>query len=323
MEERVVATHTDPRLAYKARKSRLRRFGERVLVRTIALTVYPLLWALPIRSLRGIARVMAFLGRVTSPARTRLADENIRGVYGDSITDAEVVRIRNGAALNAFKTMAELLKLRWLTADEVRALTRIEGREHLDAALARGNGVCVVTAHFGNWELAGAALSLAGYPMNVVARDADDPLMRELINGSRRSKGINVFGRQDVRRLVKVLRNNEIVALVPDQHASEAAVRIRFLGRVADTHTGPATFAQRLGTAIIPVFAVRQPDDTILVEVHPALDLPSTGDRQNDIIASTQMINDALGEGILRHPEQWLWFHNRWKAEKQIASGGS
>lgn len=323
MEERVVARHVDPRLAYKARKSRLRRFGERVLVRTIALTVYPLLRALPLQVLRVIATAMAFLGRLTSPARTRLADENIRGVYGDSITDAEVVRIRNGAALNAFKTMAELLKLQWLTDDQVRALARIQGREHLDAALERGCGVCIVTAHFGNWELAGAALSLAGYPMNVVARDADDPLMRELINGSRRSKGINVFGRQDVRRLVKILRNNEIVALVPDQHASEAAVRIKFLGRVADTHTGPATFALRLGTAILPVFAIRQPDDSILVDVHPALDLPNTGNREKDILTSTQMINDALGEGILKHPEQWLWFHNRWKAEKQIASGES
>ncbi|NSW56756.1 MAG: lysophospholipid acyltransferase family protein [Armatimonadetes bacterium] len=323
MEERIVGIHTDPRLAYKARKSRLRRFGERVLVRTIAVTVYPLLWALPLPALRGIARVMAVLGRLTSPARTRLADENIRGVYGASITDAEVLRIRNGAALNAFKTMAELLKLRWLTDDQVRALTRIEGREHLDAALARGNGVCIVTAHLGNWELAAAAFAVAGYPMNVVARDADDPVMRELINGSRRSKGINVFGRQDVRQLVKILRGNEIVALVPDQHASEAAVRIKFLGRVADTHTGPATFALRLGTAIVPVFAVRQPDDTIRVEVHPALELPNTGDRQSDILASTQMINDALGEGILKHPEQWLWFHNRWKAEKQIASSGS
>ena len=323
MEDRIASDPVDHRLAYKARKSRLRRFGERLLVRTIAVFVYPLLWSLPLPVLRRIATGMATVARLFSPARTRLADENLRGVYGDSLSDQEIKSIRDGSALNAFKTMAELLKLRWLSADEVRRITSVEGRDNLDAALARGKGVCVVTAHFGNWELAGAALAVEGYPVNVVARDADDPIMRELINGARRSKGINVFGRRDARQLIKILRGNGIVALVPDQHASEGAVRITFLGRIADTHTGPATFALRTGAAILPVFAVRQPDDTIRVEIHPALELPDTGDRESDLLAATQIINDALGEGILRHPEQWLWFHNRWKAEKQIASSGS
>jgi KDO2-lipid IV(A) lauroyltransferase len=240
-------------------------------------------------------------------------EENLQVIFGDSLTAAQRREIRKLCVANISKTMLELIKLHWMSAEDVQRECHVVGREHLDAALALGKGVILVTAHFGNWEYGGALLSVLGYPMNVIARDATDPFTRDLINNARGSKGVRIFGRWDARVLLRALRNNEIVAILPDQHAAEAAVTVEFMGRPADTATGPAIFALRSGAAILPGFASREPNDHIRLELLPALALGRTDDYEADVRAATQLINDVLGDAIRAHPEQWLWLHNRWK----------
>lgn len=246
--------------------------------------------------------------------RRRLMIRNLRRVFPQA-TEREIHRIARLSVVNICKTMAELVKMRWMTEEEIKALMTLEGREYLDAAMAKGKGVLVITAHFGNWELSGGLLSLLGYPMNVIARDASQDYTRDLVNEARRSKGVKIFGRWDARELLRALKNGECVAILPDQHAAEAAVRVTFLGRPADTATGPIVFARRTGAAIVPVFSYRLPDDHFLLRVYPEFVPVDTGDREADLITNVQRLNDLIGEQILQHPEQWLWLHNRWKAD--------
>ena len=275
---------------------------------------------LPLRGVRVLARVMAWGIILIFRRRQQLADRNLRAVFGDDMTPRRRREVRIKSVMNISKTMGELLKLRWMSEEQVREAISIEGSEHLDAALARGKGVIIVTAHFGNWEYAGALLAVLGYPMNAIARDATAPLARDLINEARRSKGVQVFGRWDARELLRALRRNECVAILPDQHADGPRAPMRFLGRTAGTATGPATFALRTGAAIVPVFAYRGPDDHSRLRVFPPLETVWTGDREADVVATTQLINDIIGEQIRAHPEQWLWLHDRWKAEAELAA---
>jgi Kdo2-lipid IVA lauroyltransferase/acyltransferase len=300
-------------------KSRWRRATEQFFVHWLMAGLSVLLrrWSLP--ALRRLAVGGARVLGVCVWRRQAMMERNLIAVFGDSLTAADRSRIRWGSIYNIAKTMVETLKLQWMTPDELRAAVSVASTEAIDAALARGRGVIIITAHYGNWEYAGASLALLGYPVNVIARDANDPLTRDLTNHARESMGVRVFGRWDARPLLKALKSNEVVAILPDQHAKDAPVRGTFLGLPADTATGPATFAMRTGATIIPGFAVRGPDDHIEMQVHPPLELVDTGDRDADVATNTQLINDVISAQIRALPDQWLWLHNRWKVPTEGA----
>ncbi len=288
---------------------------KRLVTRGLVAAHLPAVYLLPLPALRLAAGALGTLVCSLSFRRRALMDRNLRAAFGDELQAADRRAIQRASVVNVAKTMAEFLKLPWISDAKLQELVLVEGLEHMDEALAEGRGVLVITAHFGNWELGGALLSVKGYPMNVVARDATDPLIGTLFDRARRSKGTRVFGRWDGRALLRALRDNQLVAILPDQHAAEGAVRATFLGRPADTAVGPATFHLRTGAPIVPVFTYRRPDDRILLRIMPPLRVAPTGDRPADTLAITQLLNDIIGQQIRDNPEQWLWLHNRWKAD--------
>ena len=113
--------------------------------------------------------------------------------------------------------------------------------------------------------------------------------------------------------MLRTLRDNQCLAILPDQHVAEGGIVVDFLGRPAATAVGLATLAARTACAVVPVFGWRRADNTIDGYILPAIDLVSTGDREHDIIENTKLFNQIIGEQIQKHPEQWLWLHNRWK----------
>jgi len=294
----------------------LTRRIKRLITRGLVAAQLPVIRLLPLPALRVTASTIGLMVTRLSFRRQAMMEHNLIAVFGDQMNDHRRSAVRRRSVVNVAKTMAEFLKLPWISDGQLSEIVSLEGREHMDAALARGKGVLLITAHFGNWELAGALLSVLGYPMNVVARDATDPLIGALFGRARSSKGIKAFGRWDGRAVLRALRGNECVAILPDQHAAEGAVRNTFLGRTADTAVGPATFALRTGAQIVPAFTYRQPDDRILFRIFPPVTITTTGERRADTLAITQLINDIIGEQIMQHPEQWLWLHDRWKAER-------
>lgn len=294
-------------------KSPLRRAVEQFCVHWVVALLAVLVRCLPLRALRRLATVVAWVVGLCSVRRQRMMERNLQAVFGKRLSSSQRRRIRWQSMVNICKTMAELLKLPQLSEADLRREVSIEGLEHLDAALAQGRGAILVTAHFGNWEYAGAYLSTLGYPVSVVARDANDPLVRDLINKARFSKGVRVLQRSDVSQMMRALKANECVAILPDQHAARGAVRVRFLGLPADSPAGPALLALRTGAPIVPSFAYRQSDDHISCKALPALPIRDTGNRAADVLAITQQINDVIGEAIWKNPEQWLWLHNRWR----------
>ena len=104
-----------------------------------------------------------------------------------------------------------------------------------------------------------------------------------------------------------------VLAILTDQHANEAAVRLDFLGRPAWCPKGPAMLALRTKCAVLPGFGVRLPDESLRGYILEEIEVPANGDRETNIAVLMQRINDVIGEQIRQYPEQWLWFHNRWK----------
>lgn len=298
-----------------SQKSKARKAAEKALTRATSAVFAVLVRLLPLSALRRLADGAAWLIRVLAPSRQRIAVDNMRQVFGDRYSEKEYRQLAAQVTRGVARTMVELLKFPYLTQEQIQALVTVEGIEHLRAALAQGRGAIMVTAHYGNWELLGPVITGADLPCTAVARDSEETFTANLINRARQSHGVEVLARENLRGMLRTLRENRILSILPDQHAWGGSIIVDFLGRPAATAVGPATLALRTGCAVVPGFCRRLPEGGFAVEFRPALQMRWTGDREADVRSNTILVNQVLEQEILAHPEQWLWLHRRWKVQ--------
>ena len=199
-------------------------------------------------------------------------------------------------------------------SDRLLAGLRVEGREHLDAAMARSERALAVTAHLGSWELLSLAPTLIGYPVSIVVRPLDSGWLDRLVARARRSGGIEVIAKRHAARpMLEALRRRRIVALLLDQNASRReGVFVPFFGRLASTSRSAAVLSLRTGAPILPVFIRREDQTRHVITFEPALPEPR-GSGEDAVVELTAGCTEAIERAIRGAPEQWLWLHDRWR----------
>ncbi len=204
----------------------------------------------------------------------------------------------------------------------IREKIKIENLRNMQKALDRGKGVVVVTAHLGNWELGAVLLSLLGYPPVAVALSHKERPVNNLFNQQRSARGVAVIPAQfAVRRCIQILKDNGIVAVVGDRDFSvnHRGVVMDFLGQKCLIPKGPAIFSLKTGAAIVPVFLVRQEDDTFALTIeepiYPAVVKESLTD--GVISEMIQKYLTVIESKIRQYPTQWLMFRKYWIDENE------
>ncbi|MGV3722140.1 MAG: lysophospholipid acyltransferase family protein [Actinomycetota bacterium] len=246
-----------------------------------------------------------------------VARMNLARVYGDQWSEAEIERVARESFRHLGVTLIEFfLRQPRITGEEIDREVRFEGQEHYEAAFARGKGVILITAHYGNWELMGPRLHRAGYHVSAVSRTADDPGLEHMIESIRSRCGLQQIPRRmAARQGLAALRRNEILAILLDQNTAEGGVFVPFFGYPASTATGPAVFALKTGAALVPTFCIREADGTHRMKAWPPIYPTSTGDRAGDVLRLTAEITQSIEVQIRERPELWCWLHNRWKLQ--------
>lgn len=270
----------------------------------------------PRRKLDGFGRWVGRVIRRLSGKYRRRTVANLRMVFPDW-SEAEVQRVAMGVFEHFGKTMARFFGGGRETAEEILASVEFHGLDVVDRALEEGRGVMVITAHFGNWERMAQAACLRGYRLSVVARDANQERTTKVVNDVRKGHGIEVFSRgKAARELFRRLRDNQIIAMLVDQNSRH--ILVPFFGIPAGTTDGPGLVHLATGAPIVTVFAYERPDGTYHAEIR-RLELPErTGDREEDVKGIMGAINDATERAVRRHPEQWLWMHDRWRWAREL-----
>lgn len=195
--------------------------------------------------------------------------------------------------------------------EEVLAHMTIDGFERFNVVKELRRGVIVITAHFGNWERMAQLSRMHGHPLAVVARDANDPELNEMILTMRRTIGLEVLSRGSAAKaILKKLRENMIVSMLPDQNSAEAF--IPFFGLPTGTVLGPAVLHLRTGAPIITAFCYRTGPGEYRTVVSGEIDY---GDGTPEGIMASA--NAAIEAVIREHPEQYLWLHDRWKSARR------
>ncbi len=209
---------------------------------------------------------------------------------------------------------ADFLRASRRSIEELDATTEVRGRENLDDGLSRGKGVLLITGHFGNWERCSSWMSAHGYPLNVIIRDANNSKLNDMVNELRTSTGTRVIPRGNAARpMIERLRANEIIGILPDQNTDEAY--LPFFGHPAGTTLGPGVIASRTGAAVVPMWTVRIGPNRYQINFEPVME-PLPGYEVNGEGMMRAVM--AFLERVIRlHPEQWLWFHDRWKSARR------
>ena len=203
---------------------------------------------------------------------------------------------------------------------------RLEGLEHLRAAMQRHGRVLVLTAHLGNWELLAVAHRLTGFPLTVVVRPLDATALNALAERLRRKAGVELVDKRGALRgvLAALGRGPRMVGVLLDQNASRReGVFVPLFGRPASTSKSLALLAARTRTPVVPIFAHREADGRHLVAIHPALPLPEPPGAERAIIELTMRCNEAIEAAVRRTPEQWLWVHRRWRTRPAAERGAA
>lgn len=210
---------------------------------------------------------------------------------------------------------AAMLRLSKLDEKGVVRRTVTFGLDEIVDALSLGRGLILATGHYGNWEIAAAAVASRGVPIGAIVRRQGNRLVDERLQQLRRKLGVETIYQGDAPvRVPRLLRSNGVIGIVGDQDARRSGVFVPFFGRPASTHRGPALFAIRLGAPIFSCVARRVPGNEVRYEVHGhRVDFDPTGNLEADVRDLTAELARRLEEEIRIAPEQYFWFHKRWK----------
>lgn len=241
---------------------------------------------------------------------------NISHVLGPSATEEQVLAVVQQQCVYVVKNLYDLFRLGRLTSEEVARVTHVEGSERLFHELAGGRGVIVISAHLGSTEVVGQMPTVFGVPLTGMALRTKPEWRFQFALRLRRSHGLNLVPTdQSPIVLFRALKRNEIVALPCDQDLTGNGRVVTFFGSPTRLPDGPLRIAFRTGAHVLPVFALRLPDDTFVLEFESPLQLPNTRDREADLDAGMQVVVSLLERRIRAHPEQWLVTGRVWTEE--------
>ncbi|MGH9868843.1 MAG: lysophospholipid acyltransferase family protein [Candidatus Polarisedimenticolia bacterium] len=283
---------------------------------------------IPIRAAAALLRVLPrrwglALGRAAGMAawavdrgHRHVAERNLEMAFGEQMSPAER-RATVRKVFGHFGTMAaECLMMTRLSPRDLDRLVEYEGVEHIRKAFLKGKGVFVVSGHFGNWEMVALMQGWLGYPMALVTRPLDNPLLERLLGRCRKHSGNEVISkRAAAREILRTLRHGWCVALVIDQDTRGGGepVFVDFFGRPAATTPALGLLALKSEAPIVPAFGVPLPGGRYRITYLPEVQIARTGVRQADVMAITQACTSLIEQQVRNRPECWLWLHRRWK----------
>ena len=300
-----------------SRRKRWERLGGRIGLRLIVTPLRIMPWGMA----QGFGRFLGSLLYLALGGYRRVAVKNLALVYGSETSEAERIVMAKSVFRHFGQVATEFVKLPQLSRAEVDRLVTVEGEEHLKAAFEAGQGVLTITGHFGNWEMLGRWLGTHDIPLNVVARRANDPEAEKLLRDSREGYGAQVFLRGgSARAILNCLKCNELLILLPDQNSAE--IFVPFFGIPTGTADGPAIIHLKTGAKIVFSWCIRTPDNRFRLIFEPVYSYAPTGNKKDDSEAIMTEVNARIEAQIRKHPTQWLWLHDRWKASPGIFTGG-
>jgi KDO2-lipid IV(A) lauroyltransferase len=276
-----------------------------------------------LRLLHALGAALGWAGYALSPSYRQRLRANAAAAGIDAAQ-------RRAAVADAGKLVMELPRL-WLRPRDqpIGDPVHWKGAELLEALLARGRGLVLLTPHMGSFEVSAQAYAERfgrRQPITVLYRPARKAWLRELEETARARPKLATAPAtlSGVRQMMRALKRGETIGLLPDQVPPEGmGVWVPFFGQPAYTMTLAARLVQQTGAAVAVLWTERLPQGGGYVVRAQALpvSLPErTGDDGADELAAALAVNRSMEAVILQKPSQYLWGYHRYKNPRRVGA---
>lgn len=269
---------------------------------------------LPERAGYALARVAGIALFAFSRERRETLIANQRRLI-PTASRREIARNACLASITVAKNYYDLFRLPSMTNEQILAYFDGQDLEHLEAAYARGKGVIIVAPHMGSYSLVPSYVSCLGYRTVAVVERIRDARLHAYFVGLRAQHNLQILttGQEDVRNILKALRQGAVVLMVSDRNVGTSSDDVMFFGERTLLPAGPALVARRTGAALLPAYSHRTDNRRSVGVALPEMHLPErTGNSDERRHADTQAVARQLERMILRAPDQWAVLQPVW-----------
>lgn len=260
------------------------------------------------------------------PYRKHIILKNIDQVYGNKLDSVQKKHLTQAFYTHLLRCIAEIFAVRWMSEETLRQKVDVIGHEHLLKVAEAGQGVLVLTSHLGSFEVApiGGILNFKQFQgrFHFIRRTLSNKRIEQLLFRRYYRAGLHVITKQNaLQHVTSALANNDAVVFVLDQHASlvnRDGIAVEFFGKKAGTYRSLASCSRYTGVPVVPAASYRLNNGRHVLEFLAPIEFEERATTQESLYYNTLRYNQALERMILKHPEQWMWLHRRWKLKESV-----
>jgi Kdo2-lipid IVA lauroyltransferase/acyltransferase len=281
---------------------------------------------LPRRFLRSVLRQTVSRYMQLRPKYHRALRSNLATILRRDPSSPEVRRAAKDLLDAHFTAWLDFLHFATRPPEEAaRLVESVVGYSRIEEGRRQGNGVLLLTAHLGNWEVGGLMLAEMREPVHVVLVPDIFPAVERARRALHERAGVREI-RVDktfapTLAVLRALKENAIVAMQGDRDFSNTGVAVPFFGREAYFPRGPFLVAMATAATVLPAFIVRTPDGRYRAIVEEPLEIDRGRDREAALRANVQRYVSILERYVSEHPEQWYCFYPFWDDPSRSEAG--
>lgn len=248
-----------------------------------------------------------------SPGDRAAVKDNLKIIFPEANDRTIEVYLRD-TFRNFAKYLIDFLRFELIDKNYINKNISTINFDIVDQALSGSKGVIIVSAHIANWELAGIAMAILGYPIACVALSHRNKAINDFFIKQRQLKGLEVIplGRAAFGCL-QTLKKNKLLALVGDRDFTQAGITIDFFGVPTLIPKGPVAFSFKTGAPILVGIMIRGKDDKFQFIYEGPVEIERSNDLEKDMKILTEKYARILERYIKDYPGQWLMFRRFWE----------
>ena len=274
------------------------------MLKSVPLLALKALASLPLELRRILGSSAGYMFSLLPSRERKLASLQLRMIFGhDRVLQSVFSAV--GRSIMESLNLAPILR-------RSAALVSCSDPLLLERVGRQGGPAIVLSAHTGNWDLMAAYAVQHGWQLAVVGRPTRKALLHTILQRIRLSYGVQTLWRGELsaKRIVQALREGKVVGALIDQDTRVKSLNVPFMGVSAKTPASLAQIALRMRIPVLSAFVVRLPQDRFHIELQ---ELSGFSSPQSLL----EEFNRRLEQVIRRFPEQWVWFHKRWRSPNQ------
>jgi len=287
--------------------------------------IIPILQEIPYQALRAVIRLIRclpynlvvnlfrFIGIImwlVDPFHRKVATVQIRTALGIENPWRLVLKV----FMNQTEIIVDTIRYAFMSDEEIRSRIVVEGKEHVDEALASGRGLMMFTGHIGNWEILGHMKKVVGTEFYAMADIRKNPKLEAIVNDIRDRCGAIVLPPTGTFHMLinELKKGKTIVGMIIDMRGDQKDdLFCDIFGMPAPSKSAPAAIALIGNALVMPVYTIKQ-KGTYHWYFAKAVDTAQYGDGDEAIQKLSDFMQSWVASVVREHPEHWFWLYSRW-----------